>query len=236
MYKIAICEDNIEQREYIKNLIIENNYFDNNEIEIFSSGENLLVAYESGLRFSIILLDMQMNGIDGIETAKVIRKYDKNVRIVIITSIIEYAVEGYGINASDFILKPIDVLKFNKVMSSVIEKLNKEECDVYEVQMRDITRFVKLSEVLYFESDRKKVRIHCSNEVMISNEGISEVEKRLLNSEFVRISRFYLVNMKYIKAIEVDEINLTDGTRLKYSLNFQKVIKESYMNFMMGDI
>ena len=117
MYKIAICEDNIEQREYIKNLIIDNNYFDNNEIEIFSSVENILVAYESGLRFSIILLDMQMDGIDGIETAKVIRKYDKNVRIVIITSIIEYAVEGYGINASDFILKPIDVLKFKVLLT-----------------------------------------------------------------------------------------------------------------------
>ena len=236
MYKIAICEDDKEQQKLIKNLISTNDYSEINEINVFDSGEDLVHAYEREQRFSIILLDIQMNGINGIQTAERIRKLDKDVLIIIITSILEYAVDGYSINAYNFILKPIDTEKFCKVMNNAIEILKENENKVYRIQTRESTRLIKLSDIQYIESDKKKIRIHCKNEVITNNESISEAEKKLTNVGFLRISRFYLLNMKYIKEMKVDDILLQNGRLLKYSKKLQNQIKNSYMNYMIEEI
>lgn len=233
MYKAAICEDDKEQQNYIKNLLIKTGN-DIQNIEIFDSGEALVEAYNNEDYYSILLLDMQMDKLDGIETAEIIRKYHKNEIIIIITSILEYAIKGYSINAFDFILKPIDEIRFNSVIGKAINKIREDTNNVYSIQLRELTKIIKLSDILYFESDMKKVIIHSINETAFNNESISEVERKLCVKGFIRISRFYLLNMAFIKEIKVDDIKLLNGEALRYSSKLQKLIKESYMNYILG--
>lgn len=236
MYKVAICEDNQDQKKYIKELIEKLEIPDIQEIDTFDSGETLVEAYKRGNQYSIILLDMQMDELNGIETGEIIQRYDKNVIIIIVTSILEYAVDGYSINAFDFILKPINEMKFQKILYKAIEQLKKRINRVYKISKRDKTELLKLSEIIYFESDRKKVKIHCLDRIVSNNESISEVEESIEKYNFMRISRFYLINLAYIKEIRSNDIVLSNGEILRYSSKLQKNIKKSYMNFMMGDI
>ena len=233
--RIAICEDDRKQQQllenYITNLKLEESY----ELEKFDSGEDLVRVYENGHKFSIILLDMQLAELDGIQTAEIIRKYDKDSIIIIITSIIEYAADGYSVNAYDFILKPVEENKFVKVFRSAIKKIQTENNRTYVIQTRDMTIVLKLSNIVYIESARKKINVHCEKEQYFSNEKISIVEKKLSKFVFVRISRYYLVNMAHIKKIGTNDILLSTGEVLNYSKSHQKEIKIRYMNFMIGD-
>ena len=236
MLKIAICEDEKEQQQILERLITSERLSELYELDKFDSGEDLVSVYEAGQRFSIILLDMKMKELDGIQTAEIIREYDENCIIIIITSIIEYAVSGYSIDAYDFILKPIDEKKFSKVFKSAVKIIQADKNKSYVIQMRDNITVLRLSDIVYFESDRRKVIIHCKKEKYSDNENISNVEKKLLADGFVRISRYYLVNMQHIKKIAANSIMMSTGDLLKCSKNYQKDIKIKYMNFMMGDI
>lgn len=236
MLRIAICEDDkIQQKlieDYIKTMILDQSY----SIEKYDSGEDLSRAYEQGDRYSIIFLDMQMDALNGIQTAEIIREYDPTCIIIIVTSIIEYAVEGYSINAFDFILKPIDNKKIEKVLRSAMNKIKSDFVDAYLIQTRDATTVLKLSDVIYIESRGKKVVFYTENEQYLSNEKISSVEEKLSKLGFVRISRYYIVNLNHIKEIGVKSIQLTAGYALDYSKNQQREIKVAYMNYMMGDL
>jgi len=236
MYKVAICEDNKEQQKHTKELIEKLEIPDIHEIEIFDSGEKLVQAYKMGNQYFIILLDMKMDELNGIETGEIIQRYDKNVIIIIVTSILEYAVDGYSINAFDFVLKPIDEMKFQKILYKAIKQLKESINRVYKISKRDKTELLKLSEIIYFESDRKKVKIHCLNRIVFNNESISEVEESIEKYNFMRISRFYLINLTFIKEIRSNDIVLNNGEILRYSSKLQKNIKKSYINFMMGDM
>jgi len=236
MLKIAICEDDKEQQQILESLITSEQLSEPYELEKFDSGEDLVSVYEAGQRFSIILLDMKMKELDGIQTAEIIRKYDENCIIIIITSIIEYAVNGYSIEAYDFILKPVDEKKFSKVFKSAVKIIQEEKNKNYVIQMRDKITALRLPDIVYFESDKRKVIIHCKKGKYSDNANISNAEKKLSADGFVRISRYYLVNMQHIEKIAANSIMMSTGDLLKYSKNYQKEIKIRYMNFVMGDI
>lgn len=115
-------------------------------------------------------------------------------------------------------------------------KIQAKKNKTYVIQTRDTKIILKLADIIYIESNKKKVNIHCIKEHYSNNEKISVVENKLSQSGFVRISRYYVVNMKYIKKIGVNDVLLSSGKSLNYSKNHQKEIKIRYMNFMMGDI
>ena len=234
--RIAICEDNKSQQDIVLKLIRDYKSREVSGIDVYNNGETLIEAYENGESYSIIFLDVEMDEINGIKTAEIIRKYNDKTLIIIVTSILEYALEGYGVNAFDFILKPIDVSRFNQILKKAIEKKKKERDRFYAVESRNKTLFLNLIDITYIESDKKKVRIFYKDEIISNNESISEVALKLNDSGFVRISRFYLLNMNCIKELRKNDIYLTNGEILKYSKKLEQSIKKSYMNFMMGDM
>lgn len=230
---IAICEDEVEQQNILKKMIHNIDLKIPYRINIFSSGESLIKAYDNGLRFSIILLDMQMKEINGIKTAKIVRRYDMNCIIIIVTSILEYAVEGYGINAFDFILKPVGMDKFQHVMKRAIKKLQEYENQKYIIETREKTIVLKLPNILYVESNGRKVNIICEKENYVSNENITNIENKLIAKGFVRISRYFLVNMAHIKEVDVKEILLDNGKSLSMSNKLREKVKNQYMDYMI---
>jgi DNA-binding LytR/AlgR family response regulator len=236
MYKIAICEDVLEQQEHLKRIIEEMGNSDLQEPDLFSSGEEMIEAYNNGTKYSIILLDMQLKELNGIETAKMIRRHDKKVIIIIVTSIMEYAVEGYSINAFDFILKPVDEKKLEVIVKKALREIWENESKIYRISKRDRIQIVKLSDIIYFESDNKKVRIHCVDQVVSDNNSLSELEQCLMQDGFIRISRFFLLNLAYIKEVDIDFVLLTNGEQLRFSRKLQRKIKRCYMDFMIGDM
>lgn len=236
MFNIAICEDDLNQQQIIKALLTEIGYDESFNIHIFGSGEELIQSYADGNRYSIILLDMQMNELNGIQTAKVIKEYDSDCLFIIITSIIEYAVDGYSIGAYDFILKPIVKDKFHSVINSAVREWQNNMSRVYIIKSRDRLTSIRLSEISYIESYKNKVIIYMNDESYIDNMSITNMEKKLGKDGFIRISRYYIVNISHAKEIRVNKVILGIGKELIYSEKYRESIKKEYLNYMMGDL
>jgi len=236
MLTIAICEDDKMQQQQYEKLIHGFGLSEAIDMEKFDSGEALVEAYKNEKRFALILLDMQMNQLDGIQTAEIIRKYDKKCLIIIITALMEYAVKGYSIDAYDFILKPVNETKFEKVFRKAIKEIQVVMNKTYIIQSRDKTLVLRLSEIIFIESKNKKVIIHTRENAYTSNERISFVEKELEKDGFTRISRYYLVNIYHIKEIGVKTIIVSTGEEINYSSKYRDKIKSEYMHYMMEDL
>jgi len=236
MLEIAICEDDIIQQERLEILLSEIGLQESINLRKFDSGEKLIKSYESDDRYGIILLDMQLDLLDGIQTAEIIRGYDKNCLIIIITSVMEYAALGYSIDAYDFIMKPVDKEKFGRVINKAVKELQARMNKTYLIQTRDKTKVIKLSEIQFIESNRNRVIIHTNKEKYTNNESISSVVDKLRKDGFVRISRYYIANIYYVKEIGVKTLILVTGEELKYSEKYRDNIKKEYLKFMMGDI
>jgi len=232
--KIAICEDEQKQQEFLKDTLQRLKTKEQFQIFVFGSGEELIESYNSDYRYDIILLDVRMKGIDGIKTAEFVREYDPNCIIIIITSTIEYAVDGYGVNAFDFILKPVDEEKFKKVMKRAFLQMNKCKSMLYRIEDKGLSTVIKLEDINFIESHGRKVIVHCSNELeYVSNNNISDEEDRLITKGFLRVSRYYLVNLRHVKEILTKEIIMKNGATVPINQRNRKKIYDSFMNYMM---
>ena len=120
--KIAVCDDNAVFRSSVKTEIEQ--YFQSLDVLVceYDSGESLLKAMK-GITFDLILLDIEMDGIDGLETARCIRKDDTQVPIVLLTSHTEFALEGYEVNAFRFLPKPLEHEKLVKMLADVEKQI-----------------------------------------------------------------------------------------------------------------
>ncbi len=236
MISIAICEDDVMQQQVLEALLNEIGLKESLNLHKFNSGEDLIKSYENGNKYSIVLLDMQLNEMDGIQTAKIIKQFEKNCLFIIITSIMEYAVEGYSIDAYEFILKPVNKDKFNTVIKNAIKELQSRMNKIYLVKTRESMVAIRLSEIRYIESNKNGVIIHTNEQTYNDKDNISSVEKRLKQDGFIRISRYYIVNIYQVKEIGVSKIILVNGEELIYSNKYRDDINKEYLNFMMGDM
>lgn len=232
---IAICEDDVTQQEILETLIQSLEIKLTYEIHKFSSGEELVKAYKEA-HFSIILLDMQMEGMDGIQTAKIIKSIDKKSIIIIVTSILEYAIEGYQVDAFDFLLKPVKKEKMEQVLKRAFDRIKNMEEQTFIIEKRNKTIVLSLPQIYYIESSGRKTNIVCETGSYISNISISEAENYLTSKGFVRISRYYLLNMKHIKEIGSKEILLHSGKTLVMGEKLRDNIKSVYMGYRMEEV
>lgn len=233
--KIAICEDDIVQLGHLKDMIERCSLDMDFEIALFASGEELAAAYEKGRRFEILFLDMRLKDLDGIQTAEIIRQYGGSCSIIITTSVLEYAIDGYRINALDFLLKPIAQDKLENALLRAVHLVQAKEDPTYTIETRDNTIVLKAADILYVESNGRKVRIHCDEETHVSHDSLKDVQNKLLHKGFVRISRYYLVNLRKIKKINTDHVLLAGGGSLYTGESYRKELKKKYMTFMLED-
>lgn len=204
---IAICDDEKIILEQIKKYIQERNADD--IILTFTVGQELL---DEGLHLDIIFLDIQMEGMNGMEIAKELRKRGEEAVIIFITGIKEFVFEAFEVSAFHYLLKPIEKQKFMEVFNRAIIEVTKHNKRVQElllVKNRKCNFSISQDHILYMESRGKKVEIHTVTEIIIIYASMSELEKQLSQS-FYRCHRGYLVNMLHIVEYEKDSITLSN--------------------------
>ena len=126
MYKVAICDDNPADLQLITDYLTEPEFHYPLELFSFHDGVELAHAYQKEGQFDLIILDMMMDRLNGIETALKIRKVDQNVAILIVTATVEYAIEGYKINAARYIVKPVSKPEFQKITKNIFASIDKK--------------------------------------------------------------------------------------------------------------
>ncbi len=207
-YRIAICDDEQNQIEYITSIVASWSAHEGHgcEIRTFASAEAFLFEYEEDKAYDILLLDVEMKNMNGIELAKRIRKDNNRAEIIFITSHFEFVGEGYEVDALHYLIKPISVEKFTQVLTKAAEKLSVEPPPVV-ISCEGETVKLYESDILYVESFLHYIVIHTKDNEYKIKENISVFENKVSNV-FYRIHRSYLVSLKYITRISRTSVNI----------------------------
>lgn len=213
---IIICDDNKAFTQLLHSKIID--YFaqidKQCECQIFTSPEALLNSDLSAAH--VVFLDVDMPGLNGIDTARELRKVYPDLYLVFVTGWIQYAPAGYCVNAFRYLLKQ----RLNEELFSCIDAIrdkmtrNQERICLYG---REAPFEIMLDEIVYFEgSSYRMVQLHSISDKIIECKGkLSEIEALLKNSGFLRIQKSFIVNMRYILQIKNYKAVLVNGASLK---------------------
>ena len=229
--QIAICDDEKNIRELIANKIIKQ-YPDTN-ISFYSSGEELLLSSNP---IDILFLDIQMQGKNGMETARELRKKDKNVIIIFVTAVEEYVFQAFDVGAFHYIVKPIEDEKFTDVLHRAIEENNAKK-PANQVQKEKYLMInnggvhikVTIDDIVYAEVFNRKVVIHKMNETIEYYGKMSDLES-VAGDGFFRPHRAYLINFKYVEKYDATTIYLEKGTALMAKQKYPEFVK-NYMKY-----
>lgn len=230
---IAVCDDNFE---YIKNI---ESCFDeigreirNINYDVFEDGSELVKIYEKEMAdYDAIFLDMEMKKLGGMETANIIRKYDKNVIIVFITGFGKYMQKSFECQPFRFLIKPVSLDDIWQVINDIDAKFREDKKTlIFESNRSRVRLFCE--NILYFESHSHNVFIITTDGKYQVNRPLSDLESALKNDVFFRVHKSYIVNYEYIKEILDREIILygTD-VHIPLSRNYKKQLIKGFIDF-----
>ncbi|NMM65016.1 response regulator transcription factor [Clostridium sp. P21] len=218
MFKIAICDDEILQRldttNKLKNVLKHFNF--DYEIEEFNSGENLLYSKSY---FDIIFLDIKMNKLSGIDTAKKLRENNNNSKIIFITSFKEYVFEAFDVSAFHYLIKPVCEENILKIIDRILKSFKEEKnSDLYIVITKGRQAIkILLNNIYFFEMQNRIVIIHTTNGTIQYYDKISNVEEKVPERDFFRCHRSYIVNLKYVMKFDKSSITLDNNEKIMLS-------------------
>jgi len=202
------------------------------EAEVFASGEAFL---SSPKRFSLLFLDIELTGMNGLEMARKLRKRDKDIVILFVTSLGQYAINGYEVDALDFCLKPLEYPDFEMKMGKVLRHLQREDHQKIHLHTVDNAQVVFEANDLYYVEVIKHYLIFHTREGDYRVRGtMHDLEAKFYSPCFFRTNSGYLVNMKYVTEVRGDELTLNGQTVLTISRSRKNAFLSAFASFLGG--
>lgn len=227
--RIAICDDEKEIRRLLAEKIRA--LYPDAEIIIYKSGEEMLLSQDNP---DILLLDIQMPGRNGIETARELRRKGAGSVIIFITALEEYVFQSFDVNAFHYLVKPFNSAKFSEVLANAVRLASKPKTDAPSLMITAGGKhiLVEPDKIIYAEVFDRKIILHTTEENIEYYGKMKELEKSL-GDGFYRPHRAYLVNFAYIKKYDASTIYLEKGKALMAKQNYQDFVK-SYLRYNAG--
>lgn len=224
---IGLCDDETDELAALRRLVED---FGQNrhvpfETLCFSSGEAILAAIGGGQNFDIIFLDIYMGGTDGIAVAREIRQRDAKCVIVFETSSRERALEGYGVRALQYLLKPLTAEAVTETLLEALERLAPQKEERFlQIKNRQGNYRIALGDIRYAESAARIITVHLRDENPVAYYDKLDNFQRLCDDRrFVRCHKSFLVNLDHVHAIVNNEIVMNDGETIHISLNVSPI-------------
>lgn len=224
MNRIAIVEDEAEARTALRENLVRYAKVHGREIqtEEFSGTIDFLEKYKGN--FDLILIDIHMPNMSGMEMAQKLRKIDKQVLIIFETSMQQYALQGYAVNAFDFILKPVSYERLSACLDRVFSLLDNRKSSRVVIKAAGAITCVEVSEILYIEIIHHRIIYHTPHGEYSCYGSLLDVERRLPPDEFARANMSYLVNLRHVKKIRNGEVIIGD-----VSIRMTRTCKKPFM-------
>lgn len=229
MIEIAVCDDEAIIREQIGQFIKK--HVPDCRIELYAAGEDLLAADKN---FDLVFMNIQMEGLSGMEAAKVLREKQEEILLVFITGLKEYVFEAFDVAAFHYLLKPIEDGKLEEVLKRALAEVKRRKArEKKQLLIKTRSRSVNLDEsaILYLESRGKKVEIHIPKETIEVYASMNKLEEQLGES-FYRCHRGYLVNMAHIAEYRTDRIRLHNGEEVYLAKEKYQSFVKTYMRYL----
>jgi DNA-binding LytR/AlgR family response regulator len=231
LIRIAICDDEKHMSDHIRAMASDFFRKKNREIQLrtFSSGEELL-SYDG--QIDILFLDIQMKGMDGIETARKLRASKFQGFLIFITVLKEMVFQSFEVQAYDYLVKPVDEKQFEKTMERLYVSMQNVGEDSLLVQKGYEGRIIREEEIVFCEIIDRKIYLNlASGEVVDYYERIENLETKL-GSHFFRCHRSYLINLKHLKGYKNGTACMDNGKEVPVSRLRSKEFSSVVLQYM----
>lgn len=231
--RIAIVDDNEKDRQELLGCLRRYASESGTECsyEVFGSAIDFLSGYR--YEYDLIIFDIDMPGMSGIEGAKELRKKDPNVTLMFVTNMPQYAIEAYSVEAMDYVLKPISYPDFNLKMKKAERYILRSASAPLLLQTP--TGAVKrlTSDILFVESRQHYLFYHTAGDVFKVRGKLGDIEASLLPYHFARAGESYLVNLAHLKALDGNDI-IVGSERVPISRRHREAFLSAFTRFMGG--
>lgn len=198
-------------------------------VEEYSSGEVLVADAEEGyLEGELLFLDIYMDQLNGMETARKLRALSCNIPIIFLTASPDFAVESYEVQASGYLLKSFSEEKIKKLLNRILKTDMQRRV---AIKSKRQYRYPYTDDIVYVESDKHTITLHLSDQSeIVAQDKLIEIENRIDEKRFLHCHQSYLVNMDYIKDVK-DDFELQDGTIIPIRVRGRKEVLDRYNEY-----
>lgn len=235
MIKVAFCDDDTAILEKLRTLFVQYRAQHHTELSehSFQSPWDLIAEIERGIHYDILFLDVLMPGENGIDVATEIRNYDKNIKIIFLTSSSEFAVQSYTVNAFYYQLKPICPEKFFQLMDDVLMQCKQEQANSLLLQCKSGITRIHPSQLEYCEVLHRTLFLHLTTgDILETISSLEELDKRLaVYGCFCRPHRSYLVNLEYIQQLTSHSITMYSQAQIPIPRGKYNYIKDFFLEY-----
>ena len=231
--KFAIVDDEKKATDlietYIARFMTENHF----EIQtsVFHNPENFLEAYTKD--YDLVFLDVEMPGLNGIETAKELRRMDGNVVIMFITNMAQYAIHGYEVEAVDYVLKPLSYADFAMKVQKALRYIARNEDANVKLCTKDGMIHLAVSDIYYIEVRSHYLIYHTTREEYMVRGVMKETEEQFSKYHFARCSHGYLINLKYVQSVNGNIVTVA-GEEITLSRSKKNDFMEAFARYIGG--
>lgn len=231
MINIALCDDEHAETTYLSALVRKWAKVRDIAVHLsdYESAESFLFVYEDKKAVDILLLDIQMKNMNGVELARQIRRDDEDVQIIFITGFPDFIAEGYDVSALHYLMKPVKEDKLLAVLDKAVSRLQKTSRMITFPKTGGDMK-IKADDIIYAEVLSHKVILYLLNGKEEFPMRISDMVK-LLGDGFFKCHRSYIVSMKYVRRITKTAMVLNDNREIPLSRNLYDTANQAFINY-----
>ncbi len=232
MIKFAICDDEpIMVREISDRLsqYMNGQKMASYSVTSFSNGRALL---ESDCNFDIIFLDVQMDKLDGIETARILRQRGNHSLLIFVTVLKECVFNAFEVEAYDYLIKPLDSNYFGRTMDRAVSTLAQRAGKSIVIQRGGSCDVVPLAQIVYCEVQGRKIYVHQSDGKIIDYYDNMESLEHRMDRRFFRCHRSYLVNLDYVRGCDTGMVTMSQGAQVPVSRLRERDLTHALLHYM----
>ena len=228
---IAIIEDDINSmnllNQYLKDYVANKNF----EIQIFPFYTVSEFKKSSFQKFDIIFMDIELPDGNGMSLAAELRKNNQYSMLIFVTNLAQYAINGYSVNAFDFVLKPINYYSFSMKMDSAFKHLEYHSKKELILKVYHNVKKVEVDSIKYIEINNHSLTFYTTSETIKITGSLKSIEKELSPRSFAMCNQCYLVNLKYVTEIKDYYVYLGEE-KLLMSRPKKKTFLQAFNNYL----
>jgi DNA-binding LytR/AlgR family response regulator len=205
------------------------------EISGFETGEALLDAFSPGI-FDIVFIDIGLPGMSGMDTARKIRESDRDCALIFVTVSADYAMDGFGVQASGYVVKPIEREKMDKTLHLCRDKLERGARRIRIPVSREGHVDIPLANIRYAEAYNRGTRLYLRGGDIETRLKLEDVERQLGGTPFLHCHGSFIVNMNHVDDVGTEDFSMQGGGSVPIRKNGRKEIRLAYAAFLAGNV